>query len=44
MIAEADEFTSPNKFVKETLDTSHSPHFSVPEALVSLLAKAAVVR
>ena len=41
MIAEADQFTAVNKFVQETLETSHSPFLSAPEALVSRLVKAA---
>lgn len=41
MIAEADQFTTSNKFVQETLDTSHSPFLSAPDALVNLLDKAA---
>jgi len=40
MIAEADEFTPHNKFVQETLATSHSPFLSAPDDVVSLLIKA----
>ena len=41
MIAEADQFTAPNKFAQETMATSHSPFLSAPGALVDLLIKAA---
>jgi pimeloyl-ACP methyl ester carboxylesterase len=40
MIAEADQFTPHNRFVQETLATSHSPFLSAPDDVVSLLVKA----
>ena len=37
MIAEADAFTPQNRFQLQTLDTSHSPFASQPDALAALL-------
>jgi pimeloyl-ACP methyl ester carboxylesterase len=40
-IAEADAFTPANRTVVHTLDSSHSPFFSQPDALAELLARIA---